>query len=82
MNCDWAKAVWFGSPLTINFNHLNKQSNFTDWITTMLKKSDDAENEKIAAIIYHIWNARNRAGFAYGAREVRRSHDKGGFRVG
>jgi hypothetical protein len=30
--CEWAKAIWFKSPLTINFNILTQKLTFTDWL--------------------------------------------------
>jgi hypothetical protein len=59
LKCDWVRAIWFGSPLTINFNLLNNHQSFTDWLTTMLENSKNEDMEKIISLIYNIWNARN-----------------------
>ncbi|PNY16050.1 ribonuclease H, partial [Trifolium pratense] len=58
MDCEWTKKVWFASPLTLNLN-LNYLTEFYDWITYMINNTDKECMEKIVAIIYEIWNARN-----------------------
>jgi hypothetical protein len=58
-DCEWAKAIWFGSALTIKFNNTNSTSPFADWITNMLQSVDKRTMELIITITYRIWHARN-----------------------
>ncbi|PNY14017.1 cytochrome p450 [Trifolium pratense] len=50
--------VWFASSLTLNLD-LNHLTDLYDWITFMTNNTDKECMEKICAIIYEIWNARN-----------------------
>ncbi|PNX96793.1 ribonuclease H, partial [Trifolium pratense] len=58
LECEWAKKVWFASPLTLNLN-LNQLTDFYDWFTFVTNNTDKDCMEKILAIIYEIWNVRN-----------------------
>ncbi|XP_045831362.1 uncharacterized protein LOC123922707 [Trifolium pratense] len=62
MDCEWTKKVWFASPLILNLN-LNHLTEFYDWITYMINNTDKECMEKIVAIIYEIWNARDQLVF-------------------
>jgi ribonuclease HI len=55
--CDWAKRVWFGSPLTIRINENNP--GLSKWIEDGLMNMTTPDMEIIGALCYHIWNARN-----------------------
>ncbi|KAK2419793.1 hypothetical protein QL285_030613 [Trifolium repens] len=59
MRCDWAKATWFCSPMTINFNNLDGNIPFTTWLSNTIIHSDKESIQNIAALIYNIWRARN-----------------------
>lgn len=58
LKCDWVKHVWFASPLTINLNH-DPTTSISDWITHHLLNLDTKCLEKVSAILYGIWLARN-----------------------
>ncbi|PNX98065.1 ribonuclease H [Trifolium pratense] len=58
LECDWAKKVWFASPLTLNLNS-NQLTEFYDWFNYMIINTDKECMEKIVAITYEIWNTRN-----------------------
>ncbi|PNX71213.1 ribonuclease H [Trifolium pratense] len=59
MQCEWAKVVWFGSPMTIHFNTTDRHQSFSEWLSTMLKTKNQECMAPIAALTYHIWRARN-----------------------
>jgi ribonuclease HI len=59
LDCEWAQAIWFSSPLTINFNILAQKLSFTDWLCGILKSNKSEEMGNIITIIYTIWYARN-----------------------
>ncbi|MCH91094.1 putative ribonuclease H protein, partial [Trifolium medium] len=59
MQCDWAKAVWFGSPMTINFNSLERNLSFTEWLSTVITNGVKECIAITAALNYNIWRARN-----------------------
>jgi ribonuclease HI len=56
--CDWAKAVWFGSPITLNCDRINQESSFQDWLYETITNTHKESIEHIIAIMYHIWRAR------------------------
>ncbi|XP_045797508.1 uncharacterized protein LOC123891638 [Trifolium pratense] len=58
LECEWAKQVWFASSLNLNLG-LNQISEFFDWINFMKNNTDKECMEKITAITYGIWYARN-----------------------
>jgi ribonuclease HI len=58
LQCEWAKLVWFASPLTINLNH-DPATSIKDWLTYQLLHLDTDCLEKVSAILYGIWYARN-----------------------
>jgi ribonuclease HI len=59
LRCEWAKAVWFGSPMTLNCDRIADESSFQDWLITTITSNCMGSSEYIIAIIYHIWKARN-----------------------
>jgi ribonuclease HI len=59
MKCDWAKAIWFGSPMTINFNNRDNQLSFSNWLANTLTSSDKRSVANITSLIYSMWHARN-----------------------
>jgi ribonuclease HI len=59
LTCEWARAIWFGSPLTINFKLITQQMTFTEWLANLIQSTDKEDTSKIIAIIYQIWHARN-----------------------
>jgi hypothetical protein len=59
MQCEWAKAIWFGSPMTINFEHMLQEVSFQDWLSDLITNKHKRNIEHIIVVIYHIWKARN-----------------------
>jgi hypothetical protein len=59
MQCEWVKAVWFGSPMTIIFDVTDPRLSFTDWLATMINKGTKESVANIATLIYSIWRSRN-----------------------
>jgi hypothetical protein len=57
--CEWVKGVWFGSPMTINFNISDTKPSFTDWLTSILTNNVKEIVANIVSLIYNIWRARN-----------------------
>jgi hypothetical protein len=58
LECDWAKQVWLASPLTLNLHH-NPISEISEWIHYQITNLDKESMEKVIAILYYIWYARN-----------------------
>ncbi|GAU34369.1 hypothetical protein TSUD_217090 [Trifolium subterraneum] len=58
LECDWAKRVWFSSPLTINLNNTQCYS-FSEWYNYMLNNTKEECMQMVTTIIYSIWLARN-----------------------
>jgi hypothetical protein len=58
LDCEWTKQVWFASPLTINFEHLQIKT-LSDWLDYMMQNSKAEDMQSIATILYSIWLARN-----------------------
>jgi hypothetical protein len=54
MQCDWAKAVWFGSPMTIKFQNTSQELSLGDWLEKIIINESKEEVENIIATIYHI----------------------------
>jgi hypothetical protein len=59
MQCDWVKAVWFGSHMTIKFQNTNQELSFCAWLEKIILTEPKEDVENIIAIVYHIWKARN-----------------------
>jgi ribonuclease HI len=59
LRCEWARAVWFGSPMTFNSDRINQESSVQDWLIEILTNTQKESIEYITATIYHIWKARN-----------------------
>jgi ribonuclease HI len=57
--CEWARLVWFGCPLTITTSNVQAQ-NFSDWLSYMLINSTNECMQVTATIVYSIWLARNK----------------------
>ncbi|KAK2367272.1 putative mitochondrial protein [Trifolium repens] len=57
--CEWARQVWFGCPLTITTSNVQTQS-FPDWLSYMLINSTKECMQTISTVIYSIWIARNK----------------------
>ncbi|GAU51479.1 hypothetical protein TSUD_413680 [Trifolium subterraneum] len=62
LQCEWARLVWFGSPLTITTTNAKNQ-NFSDWLRYMLTNSSSTSMQLISTITYSIWLARNKKVF-------------------
>jgi ribonuclease HI len=58
LQCEWARLVWFGSPITISTTNIQTNS-FSDWIIYMVNNSSPKCMQIISAITYSIWLARN-----------------------
>ncbi|PNX95563.1 ribonuclease H, partial [Trifolium pratense] len=58
LDCEWAKQTWFASALTLNLGQ-NQLTDFYDWINYMINNTNKECIEKITAIMYGIWYARN-----------------------
>jgi hypothetical protein len=59
IHCEWTKAAWFGSPLTINFQTNYQGLSLCDCLSNIILKESAEEVEMVISIIYHIWRARN-----------------------
>jgi ribonuclease HI len=58
LDCEWAKKVWFSSPLTIRTE--NRQiKQFPNWLDHMIQETKPEELQIISTILYSIWLARN-----------------------
>ncbi|PNX55458.1 ribonuclease H [Trifolium pratense] len=57
--CDWAQAIWFGSPMSINFQSMEPTISFMDWISNVILNEETECVANIIAITYSIWRARN-----------------------
>lgn len=61
MDCDWAKAVWFASPLGINFTTNGEETlNFNEWLTKIIIHEARDIVQLVVAICYEIWKVRNK----------------------
>jgi hypothetical protein len=58
LHCEWARLVWFGSPITITTTNIHTKTLF-DWLIYMLKNSTKQSMQVISTIIYIIWLVRN-----------------------
>jgi hypothetical protein len=58
LDCDWAKKVWFASPLTIRTDN-RRVTPFTNWLDHMIQETKPEELQIISTILYSIWMARN-----------------------
>jgi ribonuclease HI len=58
LNCDWAKLVWFYSPLTIRTDN-TQTLNYREWFHYMINNTSKENMQTISAIIYGMWNERN-----------------------
>jgi hypothetical protein len=58
LKCDWARQVWFNSPLTITISNSLSLS-FSDWYNHMLNNTSTECMQILSALIYNLWNARN-----------------------
>ncbi|KAK2374342.1 Ribonuclease H superfamily protein [Trifolium repens] len=58
LNCDWAKLVWFYSPLTIRTDN-TQTLNYRKWFHYMINNTSKENMQTISAIIYGMWNERN-----------------------
>lgn len=64
MGCDWAKTVWFASPLGINFTTNGEESlNFNEWLTKIIIHEARDIVQLVVAICYEIWKVRNKRCF-------------------
>jgi ribonuclease HI len=59
IHCEWTKAAWFRSPLTINFQTNYQGLSLCDCLSNIILKESAEEVEMVISIIYHIWRARN-----------------------
>jgi hypothetical protein len=59
LRCDWTRAVWFGSPLTLKGDRINREMSVHNWIREILINNQKENIEIIIATFYHIWKARN-----------------------
>ncbi|KAK2365713.1 Ribonuclease H superfamily protein [Trifolium repens] len=59
MNCEWAKVIWFGSPMCIKFNNRDNHLSFSDWLANILTNSDNKCVTNVSSLIYSMWHARN-----------------------
>ncbi|GAU36821.1 hypothetical protein TSUD_320580 [Trifolium subterraneum] len=57
MHCEWVKGVWFGSPMTIQFNETHHS--FSEWVSKIINNEAKEAIANISALIYNIWRARN-----------------------
>jgi ribonuclease HI len=62
LDCDWARKVWFTSPLTINLAN-SKLNHIHEWIDYMVTHTKEADLQIISTMLYSIWNARNEKEF-------------------
>jgi ribonuclease HI len=62
MHCDWARRVWFTSPLTINLA-MSAFQTFQEWFNYMLNHSSKECMQNIITITYSMWLARNKKAF-------------------
>jgi hypothetical protein len=58
LECEWTKQIWFASPLTINYEHLQIK-NLSDWLDYMMQNTTAEDMQNISTILYEIWLARN-----------------------
>ncbi|MCH91756.1 retrotransposon protein putative unclassified, partial [Trifolium medium] len=58
LHCEWARQVWFSSPLTITTTNSHTQS-FSDWFNYMQRNTTQDCIQIITTITYSIWLARN-----------------------
>jgi hypothetical protein len=66
LKCDWARQVWFNSPLTITISN-SKSQTFSDWYNYMLNNTSRESMQIVTTLIYGLWEARN--------NKVFRNHD-------
>lgn len=58
-SCSYAQAVWYASPLRLNFSRENMS--FKDWVLHMLSKRFDVEWWSLFwALAWQCWFSRNR----------------------
>jgi ribonuclease HI len=60
--CEWARLVWFGCPLTITTSNV-QTLNFSDWLSYILLNATNECMQITSTIIYSIWLARNKSIF-------------------
>ncbi|GAU28666.1 hypothetical protein TSUD_159480 [Trifolium subterraneum] len=58
ISCDWARMVWFCSPITIMTTQIQPLT-FSDWLRYMLTNSTKECMQIISTITYSIWLGRN-----------------------
>jgi hypothetical protein len=58
LHCEWARLVWFYSPLTIATTN-SQIPTFADWFIYMLNNANKESLQFIATITYSIWLAQN-----------------------
>jgi hypothetical protein len=64
MECEWTKAVWFMSPLGVNFNRSDKHHiSFINWLEQNVKQQDNYTLQMVFAKCYQIWTLRNKRWF-------------------
>jgi hypothetical protein len=54
LNCDWAKLIWFYSPLTIRTTN-TQTLNFRDWFQYMINNTNKKIMKAISTILYYMW---------------------------